>query len=376
MPESQLLLGIINDPPPFMFKNVDIRLFLELLKRQDVEPFVFYRISSHVPEIEKEAYETLKLKYFTNLCSNKIFWGEFLKISEAFKQNKIPLLPLKGIDVLARFYPCSDQRRLQDIDVLVNEGDLERAEHIFSSLGYQKTLEGLRQEYWQEHQCHIPFSKDSIKVDVHFGLDFKRKRRVLLPRLWDRTIAVTAGNAKVLLFSPEDALFSFALHWRRFGNVFSLKQVMDVARIIRESPEFDWSYILKECERGRMKATTYFILMQAHLFCGTKIPREVLEKLNIPFWQKALIKRSLLKHTFETDSPFKMLYLKVHFLLYDNILDAVLYLIHIPYEQFCKFYKLKPYTREADLRYRWRIPYMAFSLLRRKSRPPLSSRGS
>jgi hypothetical protein len=138
--------------------------------------------------------------------------------------------------------------------------------------------------------------------------------------------------------------------------------VLDVARILRESPKFDWGYVIQEANRGRMKATLYFILMQACLFCGAEVPKTVLGDLKIPFWQKSLIKKFLLKNTFESQRAFKKNYLKAHFLLYDNVLEPVLYLMDIPYEQFCKFYDLKPYTRNADLRYRLRIPLMALSL--------------
>lgn len=374
-PEARLLSAVVRSCPPFEFENVDPEKFEDLVALHEITPVVFLRLSGHASSAPQALYETLKLDYINNIRRNQKWWGEFLRIFGAFRQKNIPLLPLKGIDILARSPASFDLRCLADIDVLVREDDLEGAESVFLSLGYRKNLEGLRQAYWQTHQCHLVFEREGFRVDTHFGVDFKRKHRVLLPRLWDRAQEAGSGNLKVRLLSPEDALFVFALHWRRFGNVLSLKQVMDVGQIIKESPELDWNYLLEESDRGKMKATTYFILLQAHLFCGTKIPEGVFKKLNIPFWHKRLIKRFLLKHTFESAPHLKTLYLKAHFLLYDTILEPILYLINIPYEQFCKFYDLAPYTIKADVRYRLRILYMALSLFwkRPKRRSPRGS---
>ncbi|MBU9889021.1 MAG: nucleotidyltransferase family protein [Candidatus Omnitrophica bacterium] len=325
-------------------------------------PFVFRQWADRAPNQFQKLIAGFKPIYFKNIYSNNFFWREFLKIADAFRQHGLSIVPLKGIDMLARFHTLFDQRTLSDIDVLIKENDLDKVEPIFFSLGYKKNLEGLRENYWREHQCHLVFQSDRIRVDAHFGLDFKRKNRVLLPRLWDRTEEAAAGGATVRLLSAEDALFAFALHWRRFGNILSLKQVIDAAHLIQGSSRLDWDYILEESARGRMRATTYFLLLQVSLFCGSKVPEEVFKKLDVPFWKRALIKKLILKYTFDVGVPLKKLFLRAHFLLYDGFWEPVLYLINIPYEQFCKFYRLTPYTRAADLRYRLRILYMALSV--------------
>ena len=377
IPESKLLLDIINQRQPLRFENIEIDKFIELLEVHNITPLVFYRLSrltgsrfagkNYAQQIPEDIYSDLKSKYLANIYINIKFWKEFLKINEVFKQNNVSLLPLKGVDILVRFYPAFDLRSMVDIDILIKEERFARAEKILSGLGYQKKLHGLREEYWRKKQCHIAFYKERTMVEIHWGLDFKRGNRIILPHLWERTKDVEAGNHKISIFSPEDALFSFALHWRHYGNILSLKQVLDVARIIKESPGFNWDYVLEESRQGRMNAAIYFILMQTCLFTETNIPEDIFKKIKIPFWQKTLIKKFLLKHTFETQPSIKKNYLKAHFLLYDNVFEPIFYLINIPYEQFCKFYYLKPYTKKTDLLYRLRIPYIAMSLFSKRN---------
>lgn len=371
-PESKLLLNILNNRKPFQFAGIDLDKLIALVRLHNLEPLVFFSLKDYAGYIPEHIYSYLRAQYIGNISKNLRFWNEFLKINEAFRENNLSILPLKGIDTLARFYPYFDLRSMCDIDILVKEEGFPHVETILSDLGYRKTLYGLREEYWRKKQYHIAFYKDKTLVEVHWGLDFKRSNRIILPRLWERTQEIELRSHKISIFSPEDALFSFALHWHHFGNILYLKQVFDVARIIKETPAFDWDYILKEVERSKMKAVIYFILMQAYLFCEAEISEDIFKKLNIPRWQKTLIKKFVLKYTFETRFSIKKLYLKAHFLLYDNILEPTLYLINIPYEQFCKFYNLKPYTTISNLLYNLRLFYMPISLCLKRNEKRVS----
>jgi len=356
--EAGLLLDIFNDRRPLRLSNIKADLFVELAKLHNVTPLVFYKLQKHGQQVPEELYLSLKPYYIGNLTTNLKFWKEFLKINEAFKENNISLLPLKGVDILARFYPAFDLRSMVDIDILIKEEQFTDAEKVLFSLGYQKNLRGLKEEYWRKHQCHIAFYKERAVLEVHWGLDFKRGDRVILPRIWERMQQIELRNHKINTFSPEDAIFSFALHLRRYGNILALKQVLDAAQIINKTTDFDWSYVLEESKRGRMEATLYFLLTQVLLFTDTPVPEDILKRLQVPFWQKKLIRKFLLKNTFLTEPSCKRNYLKAHFLLYDTLLEALLYLINIPYEQFCKFYNFKPYTAASRLLYNLRLFYM------------------
>ena len=367
IPEANLLLEIINQSPQFNLHNVDFDKFICLVRIHDIIPFVFHGLQGSRKQIPEEAYVSLKSAYLANVLRNLRFWKEFLQINDAFRKNNIAMLPLKGMDILARFYPNFDFRSIGDIDIVVKEEQFTQVEKILSDLHYTKRLDGLKESYWRNKQCHISFSKVGIVVDAHWRLDFKRGHRAILPKLWERTRQLELEHQRIDIFSPEDALFSFALHLRRFGNILKLKQVLDVAKIIKDYSEFNWDYVLRESNQGRMKATLYFILMQVQLFTKTKIPSEVLRKLGIPSWQKIRIRDFLLKRTFQIDLAFKKDYLKAHFLLYDNICEPALYIINIPYEQFCKFYGLTPYTKKTDFIYNLRFLYIARSLLKKKA---------
>ncbi|MCM8782926.1 MAG: nucleotidyltransferase family protein [Candidatus Omnitrophica bacterium] len=363
-PEVKILFDIIYRRQPYsQFASLNIDVLVKLTKFHGLIPFIFYKLKeSNNDIIFNNIYLDFKNTYYWNLIRNLRFWKEFLIIKDAFYQRNIAMVPLKGMDILVRFYPYFDMRSMCDIDILIKEDEFPQAERILSELGYQKRLFGLKEEYWRNKQCHIAFFKGPITVELHFNLDFKRKytRRTLLPYLWQRTQVYNVQNQKIRLLSSEDAVFCFALHLRHFGNILSLKQVLDVARIIKETPNFDWDYMLKEAQQNRINATLYFILMQVELFTETEIPRFIFQKLKLACWQKNLIKKFLLRYTFANKIPLKQIYLRAHFLLYDNLLESIYYLLNIPYEQFCKFYGLKFYSLQADFLYAIRFFYFPF----------------
>jgi hypothetical protein len=359
--ESKYLLDVLCGRKPFPSDKINCEKLTELAGFHDLTALIFYRLQKYDQQLPEGVFSVIKSHYLRNIRANLRLWKEFLQIGAQFQKSSIDILPIKGIDILARFYPDLDLRSMVDIDILIKEEQLLRAQEVLSALGYQKELFGLKEEYWRKQQCHIVFHKNGIIVEVHWGLDFKRGNRVILPRLWQRLQKKESADYKINLLSPEDALFSLALHLRRYGNILSLKQVFDAARIIKESPTLDWEYVLKECKNGKIRATIYFLLMQVGLFTQTSIPPEIFNSLNLPFWQRMLIKRFILKHTFQIPDTPKKNYLCAHFLLYDNLYEPIYYLINIPYEQFCRFYNLKPYIRSSDILYRLRLIYTLIS---------------
>ena len=361
--EVRFLLNLIyNRKPDNQFSNLDISKLVRLIELHKILPFIFLKFKKYGVVVPPETASYLKNQYLFSLKRNLCFWREFLNIVDIFYQRKIAMVPIKGIDILVRFYPSFDIRDMCDIDILVKEEELTLVEGALKELGYQKKLYGLKEEYWRKKQCHIAFWKESISVEVHWGLDFKRKVTIL-PNLWERTKEILIQNYKIRVLSEEDALFSLALHLRHFGNILALKRVLDAANIINQAPNFNWNYVLEESKKGRMQAAIYFILMQVKLFTKTDIPEYILNSLIIPRWQKKFIKEFILKNSFHITPSLKKNYLIAHLLLYDCIVEPIWYLINIPYEQFCKFYNLQPYTNKANVLYNIWFLYMPIKLI-------------
>lgn len=314
--------------------------------------------------------ELLEKSYYYCLAHLFYLWKEFKCIVNACKDKNIEFVPLKGIAfIVDNIYADKTYLRpMCDIDLLIKERELPLAATILESLGYEKDLRGMQEDYWKEENYHLGFIRKSTNglfchAELHWALDYKRDKPIL-PNLWNRIKKSKVEDKDVYLLSPEDTLFCLALHQRRFGKMLSLKNACDVAMVLdRYNTELDWDYILKEAKVGDMRTTLYFVLTQANLLLDIQIPIFVIRSLDVPKYKKRLIEQFILKDTFSLELNngrvnINNLYLKSHFLLYDNLWEPVRSVLNVPQEQFAKFYKLPAYTIKTNLLYRFRYLYI------------------
>ena len=333
----------------------------------ELTPFAYLALKTYNSFLPPDLTEFLKKNYYYTLLRCQRLWQEFLRIAMAFEQARITLLPIKGLALLKDIYTDKPARPIVDIDLLVREDDLQRAEAIIYDLGYKKALCGLQEQYWRRRQSHIAFyKKENGKlslIEVHWSLDFKRKNRDILPELWARIREVNVDGREIQLLSPEDTFFSLALHNRRYGKALCLKSIYDLILLLNKyADRFNWDYVLRQSKEYNICSTVFFALYQAKFVSGLNLAEDVWKGLNIHSWKKRIVQCFIEKNTFlpEQNSRGKSLYLKSHFLLYDSLWEPADYILNIPQEQFAKFYQLKPYDKRTVFLYRWRFFYIFF----------------
>jgi hypothetical protein len=343
----------------------------DLLVHHEIVPFFYsaLKVLKRAEElIPQPVFRKFANSYYYTVADNLKKCREYKIICRAFKEQGIALLPIKGIAFLNDIYKSFPERPMVDIDILVKKQDIVDAENTLVGLGYRKELHGLTETYWLTEQCHLMFlkntSKDKFFLELHWGVDFERRGKQVLPELWQRARGVSDYDTGTKLLSPEDAFFSLALHKRRFGKVLSIKNVIDAAILLQKhKDDFDWNYILREAEEGGLKSSIFFLLSQVNFLLGEEMP--LMLKINVPSWKKRLINKLIESDTFSLQRLclLRSTYLKSHFLLYNSIAEPVNYILNIPREQFAKFYRLDAYSRKTGFLYRSRFLYMPLRLL-------------
>jgi len=349
--------------------SVNWEWFKGVIIYHEIIPFAYLSLKDSNLSVPEDLMQLLRNNYYYALRRCQECRQEFLRILKEFENCRISILPIKGMQFLYDIYARLPARPMVDIDLLVKEDDILKAEELFSNLGYKKELYGLKEEYWRKDYCHLIFlrkeGRKTFIAELHWGLDFKRKNRMVLDELWKRTREIDADGKRIKLLSAEDAFFSLALHNRRFGKPLNIKYAVDLILLLnKHSCQFDWDYILSQCRKYNLSAPVFFSLYQAEFLRSLNIPEYVRKELKIPRWKKRLIQRFIEKNTFplktKTLPQIKSLYLKSHFLLYDSLREPVSYVLNIPKEQFAKYYRLRPYTKKTAFLYRNRLFYMLF----------------
>jgi len=350
---------------------VNWEYFNALLAHHELSSFAHTCLKDYSSLLPGGEVDLLKKTHYFNLARLAGLEKEFLEIADIFRGQGVDLLPLKGsaffIDNM--YGGKAGLRPMADIDILVKKEKFSQAKKLVETLGYQKELCGFKEDYWRKRNYHIAFAKNksgkrfSTLVEMHWLLDYPGKI-LLLPSLWDRIRKLQVGDREVALLSPEDTLFCLALHLRRFGNVLSLKSACDFACLLTKYKDLDWDYILKEAKTGQMCASLYFRLIQANIFFDIQVPNLILNGLSLVNYKRRLIEGFILKDTFlGQDMTGSNIFLKNHFLVYDNFWEPVSMIINMPQEQFAKFYRLTPYSIRTLLLYRLRFLYFPYYLI-------------
>lgn len=364
-------------------KDIDWTLFRKNLVYHELLPFAYCGLKDFFSFLPQDMVKALSATYHYYLNYNLLLERIFLNLETVFKENNVLFIPIKGIAFLEDLYLRCPVRMVTDIDVLVRKKDIKRAVEILNSSGFEKKLDGLKEDYWLKKQYHYVFIKKerdgaSFILEMHWDIDYPRKRKEFVSGMFNRLRDFQMQNKTVQLLSPEDSLFVLALHQRHFGKSLGLKYACDTALLLNKyGPVLDWDYILSQSKKNKTRSSLFFALYQAKFWLDAEIPVTVWKELskNI-LWDKG-IKRFTAKNTFSLDRDPRALYLKKHFLLYDTIYEPVAYILNIPLEQFARFYGLEPYAKKTIFLYHFRVFYifiMALACFKQKKTLPTGAK--
>lgn len=170
----------------------------------------------------------------------------FEEISSAFQLNEIPYIPLKGM-VIRGLYPQPWMRTSCDIDILVKEKDINRAEKVIMSLGgYKKTGESKHDVIFK--------SENGIVLELHYKLLGNKKSPLYvkeLSRVWE---TATPDPVNKFRFNLSDDIFYYyhimhmAKHFRIGGC--GIRPFIDLWLI--EKTNRDFSGAKRMLEKGNI----------------------------------------------------------------------------------------------------------------------------
>lgn len=347
---------------------VDWMKVRDLLSYHELGAVFYAMLRNDIHLLPQEMVKLLTDTFYWTLKDNLDKLKQFQLINQAFEQDGLRVLALKGSALLVQLYAQFPIRPMADIDILLREEDYEKGSRILDAGGYKKELLGFKESYWRRRQCHLTFIKKregraGTILEAHWSMDFRRNGRLILEESWQKTRDIDAEFGRVGVLSPEDTLLSLALHQRRFGKEFCLKYILDIALLLKKyGKEFDWDYFLSVCGKYGLSSCAVFLLFQGKIFLDSGLFDYGLARISLPKSKRAIMEKFIVNSLVSLDigDKIKENYLKSHFLVYDTYREPVKYIINIPLEQFAKFYGLKPYTSKTKWFYWWRFIYGPF----------------
>ena len=212
------------------------------------------------------------------------------RIDAEAQRAGLALVPLKGAALYRLGLYSGGERPMADVDLLVAEGDSERARLLLQALGYLDTSVSWRHRVFEPTQSSIATPR---KVDARFGEHAERPIKIDLHTRIAERLPLIAADVSGLIFPcaphpglnryPSAAALFIHLLLHAAGNMtvraLRLIQLQDFARLAVRMQEQDWAQLLATRQHRRSLWWAVPPLELIALYHPEAIPAAVLASL-------------------------------------------------------------------------------------------------
>lgn len=241
-------------------RRLDWDYLLDEATENSVLPLFERQIKTIAPtSLPGEAHEKLKSACRANTVRCLFLSAELVKVLEAFRGQGVRAIAYKGPTLAVQAYGDVALRDFDDLDIVVQQKDMARADEVMRGLRYRPKLDWVLSEGTSEWMApgeykYVDEARRAI-VELHTEVSLRHFRvRPKMEELAERAVAVTVAGREVATFSVEDGLSMLCVHgakdfWERIG------WVADVAEMLKSHPGVDWEKARRSAESlgaGRM----------------------------------------------------------------------------------------------------------------------------
>jgi hypothetical protein len=176
----------------------------------------------------------------------------------AFREAKVPALLLKGLGLGQRYYGGLDRRATRDLDLLVRETDLPKAEGALRRLGFRRASIVPSRPLALRFTHAFDYVREGTTVDLHWAIARHPSFHIDSEGLRGRAQTLRLGDVDVLVPSDEDALALCALAIFRDlqRGALRARALVDLYRIAKACPALDVpSFLARRKSEGTDRIT-------------------------------------------------------------------------------------------------------------------------
>jgi hypothetical protein len=195
--------------------------------------------------VEETELPRLKGVYQFTWYRNSLLFNDSADVLSGLYRAGIPTMLLRGAAMVAAYYCDTGMRPMNDVDVLVRAGDVERAVRTAQATGWHRvagseSLERRRGAVWLSRgQGRIVCLHSHPSPNLPDGQE---------EGLWRRSQQVTFERVATRVPSSADHLVQACADGARANSGSSLRWITDVSRLIR-SGDVDWDVVVTEARR-------------------------------------------------------------------------------------------------------------------------------
>jgi Uncharacterised nucleotidyltransferase len=215
---------------------------------------------------------------------NLVIAAELIAILNLFRDAQIQAIPYKGPVLAEQAYGDLTLREFEDLDLVLRQRDMAKANEIIISLGYAPKYSWILAE--NAPSAVVPgeynYRDDRRRMMVELHTERTLRHFPLAPDIDDlakRLVTVLFSGHSVETFGAEDGLVLLCIHgskdfWER------LSWAADVAQFVRSQPQLNWSECYRRADRFGARRMLHLGLALAIRLFEVELPAEVLGKIH------------------------------------------------------------------------------------------------
>ena len=214
---------------------------------------------------------------------NLALTAELIAILDLFRSEGLQAIPYKGPVLAAQAYGDFTLREFEDLDLILRQKDMPKANRLITSLGYRAkyswtlsphaTASLIPGEYCYRNE------RRRMIIDLHTEHTLRHfPLRPDIDALAERLVRVSLGGHVIETFGPEDGLSLLCIHgskdfWER------ISWIADVAEFVQAHPRLDWDQVIHRAESLRASRMLHLGLALAMRFFDLQLPGEILRRV-------------------------------------------------------------------------------------------------
>jgi hypothetical protein len=252
--------------------------------------------------------DRFKAAYRDNTVLNLFFQAELRKVLVALNGLGVPVILLKGLALSEIVYEKSGLRPMTDLDLLVPEEMVARAQETVHQLGFSPIGTIEEQLDTEQYHRHLPaLQRPGTPAMVEIHRHIVRRDNPLyfdIRGFWERSQEVSIAQARTRILAPEDLLIHLSLNFfldRRFHSLAALRQLCDVAESLRHyQHQIQWPALVERIREYGVEGPVTSVLYQAKVLLGAPMPDRLLQPLPSQRSQDREVARFLRRRVLDT----------------------------------------------------------------------------
>lgn len=259
--------------------DLDWEWLLQQAEKSRVSALLFCNLRTFASDLVPETVlARLRSRFEANAFQNLTLTGELFRLLRLFKSQGIRAVPYKGPTLAGLAYGNLALREFSDLDLLVDQVDLRRAEALLLSQGYQSGLElseNHRDAYLQSIGQLPYFHEHFGLVELHTRLTPENFGFALHPdKLWNHQQKVSLLGQELTTFANEELLLLLCAHAAKHAWN-TLAAVVDIAELLRATPHWQTDRLLTLARELRAERMLQLGLCLASQLLEAPLPTEL-----------------------------------------------------------------------------------------------------